>query len=127
MARDTAEQGPGHQVAQPGGGRFLLGRLSTEPQDQAALLGGRAWGRLTHSHPGLTQLKERAQAHGRLTEAVLGADVEVFALHRIAAAVRARLDAGGAGREVPGDSYDTEGGHLRGEATGARSGPARVS
>ena len=43
-----------------------------------------------------------------LTEAVLGADVGVSALHGVTVAIGAGPDAGGAGGEVPGDPYNTE-------------------
>lgn len=44
-----------------------------------------------------------------LTEAVLGADVDIPALYSITVAIRAGLDIGGAGGEVSGDPYNTHG------------------
>lgn len=72
--------------------------------------------------PGPALAQVACEAQGLLTEAVLGADVGIFALHGITVAVRAGLDAGGAGGEVPGDSYDIQqaGYHHKGALTLSR-------
>lgn len=49
---------------------------------------------------------------GQLTEAVLGADIDIPTLHSITVTIRAGLGVGGAGGEVPGDPYDMKHGRM---------------
>lgn len=115
LARETRDSRSGHRFPEFGCGRTLCSNKMLEKSpctiNSGMMLVWLKCGWESKPPPLATPTHGRLlnlQAQWLLTEAVLGADVDVSALHSITVAIGAGLDAGGAGGEVPGNSWNTQ-------------------